>query len=170
MSQIIEKKHAHARPNHLETLRLRQKMRLPGFDYSQPGAYFVTLCARNRLHLFGEIRDGRLAPNKIAQGVESCWNAIPDHFPYVTLDAFVVMPNHVHGILLFTEPVVAGHARPLPVVIGSFKSAVSRLIGSNIWQRSYWERVLRNEDKLNTARHYIDDNPFHCAKNKEYLT
>jgi len=170
MSQIIEKKRAHSRPNHLVTLRLRQKLRLPGFDYSQPGAYFVTICARNRQYLFGEIVDGRIIPNEITQAVGSCWNVIPDHFPKVTLDACIVMPNHLHGILLFTEPVVAGHARPPQVVIGSFKSAASRKAGSNIWQRGYWERVLRNERELNTARHYIDDNPFHYSKDKEYLT
>jgi REP element-mobilizing transposase RayT len=105
----------------------------------------------------------------MARAITSRWKAIPDHFPYVTLDAFVIMPNHLHGILLFTEPVGAGHARPLPVVIGSFKSATSRQVGSSIWQRSYWERVLRNEHELNTARHYIDDNPFHYSQDKEYL-
>ena len=107
--------------------------------------------------------------NETAQAVTSCWYAISNHFTYVTLDAFVVMPNHLHGILLFTEPVGAGHARPLPVVIGSFKSAASRQVGSDIWQRGYWERVVRNEDELNTARHYIDDNPFQWTKDKEYL-
>jgi len=79
------------------------------------------------------------------------------------------MPNHLHGILLFTEPVVAGHARPLPIVIGSFKSAVSRCVGSSIWQRSYWERVIRDENELNALRYYIDDNPFHWPTDKEYL-
>jgi REP element-mobilizing transposase RayT len=170
MSQIVEKKPARGRPNHLETLRLRQKLRLPGFDYSQPGAYFITICARSREYLFGEIVDGQMVLNKIAQAVRTCWNAIPDHFPHVTLDAFVVMPNHVHGILLFTEPVGAGHARRLQVVIGSFKSAANRQAGSPIWQRSYRERILRNEDELNTARHYIDDSAFYWTKDKEYLT
>jgi len=170
MSEIVEKKRVCGRPNHLETLRLRQKLRLPGFDYSQPRAYFVTICARHRQYLFGEIVDSQMVSNEMAQAVTSFWNAIPDHFPYVTLDAFIIMPNHLHWILLFEEPVGAWHARPLPVVIGSFKSAVSRLVGSNIWQRSYWERVLRNQDELNSARHYIDDNPFYWTKDKEYVT
>ena len=111
-----------------------------------------------------------MASNGIAEAVKSCWSEISFHFPYVTLDAFVIMPNHLHGILLFDEPVGAGHARSLPVVVGSFKLAVSRLVGSSIWQRSYWERVLRNEHELNTTRHYIDDNPVHLTKDKEYLT
>ena len=89
-----------------------------------------------------------MVSNAIADVVKSCWSDIPIHFPYITLDAFVLMPNRLHGILVFDEPVGAGHARPLPVVIGSFKSAVSRLVGCSIWQRSYWERVLRNENEL----------------------
>jgi len=154
----------------LEPSRRRQTLRLPGFDYSQPGAYFVTICTRNRQSVFGDIVNGTIVPSQTGNIVVSSWNAIPIHFPYVVLDAFVVMPNHLHGIPLFTEPVVAGHARPLPIVIGSFKSAVSRSVGSGIWQRSYWERVLRNENELNLARHSIDDNPCYWPQDKEYST
>ena len=108
--------------------------------------------------------------NARADAVTLCWNAVPDHFPNVILDAFVVMPNHLHGILLFTETEGAGHARPLQVVIGSFKSAVSKHVSSSIWQRSFWERIIRNEDELNAARHYVCDNPLRWLTDKEYST
>lgn len=98
--------------------------------------------------------------------VARCWSDIPNHFPAAALDSFVIMPNHVHGILLFTEdvgaaacPAQCGRARTLQTVVGSFKSAVSRQIGVSIWQRNYWERVIRNEDELNRIRTYIDKNP-----------
>ena len=96
--------------------------------------------------------------NRHGMSVAACWDEIPDHYPNVVLDAFAIMPNHLHAILILTETVGAGHARPIPTIIGSFKSAVSRSIGTNIWQRSYWERILRDEKELNRFRHYVDDN------------
>jgi putative transposase len=88
----------------------------------------------------------------------TCWQAIPEHFPNVHLDAFVVMPNHVHGILLFRD-VGVEYIRPLPVVVASFKAAVSRKTGTQVWQRNYYEHIIRNADELNLARHYIEENP-----------
>ena len=113
----------------------RQRMRLECYDYSRAGAYFVTLCAMDRKCLFGEIVADLMRLNQIGTVVASCWGEIPKHFPNVTPDEFVVMPNHPHGILLLGDAVV-GHARPLPVIVGSFKSAVSRLAGFQVWQLS----------------------------------
>lgn len=136
----------------------RQHIRLAGYDYSRAGAYFVTLCAVDRKCLFGAIVADEMRLNQSGTVVVSCWGEIPKHFPHVTLDEFVVMPNHLHGILLL-EDVMAGHARPLPVIVGSFKSAVSRLAGFPVWQRSYWDRIIRSEAELNQARRYIGENP-----------
>jgi len=132
----------------------RQHMRLADYDYSRAGAYFVTLCAVDRKCLFGEVVADEMRLNQIGSVVVSCWGEIPKHFPNVTLDEFAVMPNHLHGILL-----LAGHARPLPVIVGSFKSAVSRLAGFPVWQRSYWDRIIRSEAELNQARRYTWENP-----------
>jgi putative transposase len=128
--------------------------RLPGYDYSSAGAYFITVCAYRRALLFNHA--------KAAAAVEACWEEIPSHYP-VDPDAFVVMPNHVHGILLFTR---AGHARPLQIVVGSFKSATARAInglrntpGASVWQRGYYERVIRSDNELETFREYIASNP-----------
>lgn len=128
--------------------------RLPGYDYTSPGAYFVTVCTYRRAVLFAE------AP--AIDAVQACWIEIPSHFP-VELDAFVVMPNHVHGILVYSR---AGHARPLPAVVGSFKSAVARSInllrgtqGEPVSQRGYYDRVVRDERELEALREYISNNP-----------
>ena len=147
----------------------RKRLRLVGLDYSEPGAYFVTVCTANRQDLLGEIADGQTKLSSRGEVAKASWNGIPNHFPGVALDAFVIMPNHIHGILLFTHDVGAGHARPLPTVVGSFKSAASRHIGAPIWQRSYWERVIRNEAELNRIRTYIEENPLRWPTDPENL-
>ena len=94
----------------------RQSVRLRDFDYAGGGGYFVTLCAWQRECLFGDVRDGGMGLNEFGRVVEECWAAVPAHFPHVLLDVFVVMPNHVHGILLFDHRhsvVGVQHAAPL---------------------------------------------------------
>ena len=139
-------------------MRDRKRLRLKDYDYSQPGAYFVTICARDREHRFGEIVDGQMRRNDLATIVQSCWDDLPNHYPYLQLDEFVIMPNHVHGIvMIFEETIVAAmhgrihdeptvgdglkpfvgvtHASPLRGkrnrlgdIVGSFKSAVTKRI------------------------------------------
>ena len=138
--------------------RARKSPRLQGYDYSQEGAYFVTICTHRRAHLFGEIVDGEMRLSAMGSMAESCWVEIPAHFPHVELDAYVIMPNHVHGILAIMDaptspqspdPVRRDEAclvldkpenltlspRPkgvkpgsLGAVVGSYKSAVTRRI------------------------------------------
>ena len=143
----------------------RQRMRFAGYDYSRAGAYFVTVCALDRKCLFGASESDELRSTVIGQIVASCWIEIPKHFPNAALDEFVVTPNHLHGIVLLD--VGAGHARPLPVITGPFKSAVSRQAGFSVWQRSYWDHIIRSEDELNQARRYIPDNPSRWSTDKE---
>jgi putative transposase len=143
-------------------------MRLAGFDYSSAGAYFVTVCTRNRQCLFGEIVEGQIRCNQTGELVAWCWGEIPHHFPHVILDAFVVMPNHVHGVLLLTDAVGAGHAQPLPTIVGSFKSAASARVGTSIWQRNYWEHIVRSERALNRIRRYIAENPSQWETDQYY--
>jgi len=88
----------------------------------------------------------------------------------VALDAFVVMPNHMHGVIMLSSSAVgAGHARRLPVIVGSFKAAVSKRAGIPVWQRNYYEHVVRGEDDLNRIRRYIDNNPFFWSVDKEAI-
>jgi len=119
-----------------------------------PGAYFVTVCTHRRASLFGSAA--------AAIAVQACWDEIPSHFP-VELDAFVVMPNHVHGIVVLPR---VGHARPLQTIVGTFKSAAARSVnrlrgtpGEPVWQRGYFERVVRSERELEALRGYVLNNP-----------
>lgn len=155
----------------------RRSIRLSGYDYSQNGAYFVTLCTHNRHCLFGKIADGAMQMNDAGNIVRQCWDAIPIHFPRIEIDELVVMPNHIHGIVVIDgrgtacrAPTVERFGQPIsgsiPTVMRSFKSAVTKRInemygspGARLWQRNYWEHIIRNEDELNRIRQYIIDNP-----------
>ena len=156
----------------------RHSLRLRGYDYSQEGAYFVTTCTHNRASMFGEIVDGQMQLNALGQIVEACWQETPEHFRDVQVDVSVVMPNHMHGILWITNrrgtacraPTCEQFGKPtsqsLPTVIRSFKSAVTKRVnlmrgtpGSPLWQRNYYEHVVRDDAALNRIRDYIQTNP-----------
>jgi putative transposase len=165
----------------------RRSVRLPEYDYTRPGAYFVTICTHQRECLFGDVVDDVVHLSAWGDIAAQCWRDIPAHLDHVELDEWVVMPNHVHGILLFHPLVGATHAsagtrvgaqhtaplqKPnvapgsLGAVIRSFKSAVTRRIneirstpGTPLWQRNYYEHVIRTERALNAIRQYIADNP-----------
>ncbi|KAA0206229.1 transposase [Candidatus Uhrbacteria bacterium] len=155
----------------------RRSIRLPSFDYASSGAYFVTIGAYQRECLFGEIVDGGMVLNEIGRIVRDGWDGIGEHFSNVKTDEFVVMPNHVHGVIWLDGScphVGATHASPLPkgpssgsvgAIIGSFKSAVTKRVNEMnplfgpVWQRNYYERVIRSDAELDAVRQYIRDNP-----------
>ncbi|MGC8719442.1 MAG: transposase [Thermodesulforhabdaceae bacterium] len=165
------------------TCHHRRSIRLKKYDYTQPGAYFITICTHERAHLFGEVVDGHMRLNNAGRIAEQCWRDIPAHFPHVELDAFVIMPNHVHGVLWIVDNVGARHAVPppptdhveqfgkplpgsIPTIVRAFKSAVTQRInawrntpGAPVWQRNYYEHIIRDEYILNTIRQYIIENP-----------
>ena len=164
-------------------LRRRRPQRLVGFDYTRHGAYFVTICSVLRACIFGEIVGDKMQPNDFGNIVATTWHEIPEHYPHVTLDEFIVMPNHIHGVLFLGGKTAAptttdkshGPARgSLGTVVGSFKSAVTREInrmqgtrGVSIWQRNYHDRIIRDEHELMTIRAYILDNPRKWADDTE---
>lgn len=158
--------------------RNRRSIRLQGYDYSQAGAYFLTLCTQNREHLFGEIINGEMRLNEAGRMVADEWIKTAEIRAEIELDEWVVMPNHFHGILVLTTNVGAIHESPLhmtvsqrrnmavPKIIGRFKMVSSKRInksrqtpGAKLWQRNYWEHIVRNESELNRIREYIHDNP-----------
>jgi REP element-mobilizing transposase RayT len=87
---------------------------LKGYDYTQQGAYFVTICTYNRVHVVGDVIETEMELNTLGCVAESCWLAIPQHFPNVSLDEFVVMPNHIHGIIFIADDFSVGHGMPCP--------------------------------------------------------
>lgn len=165
----------------------RRSIRYPGFDYSSHGAYFITISAHHRRCLFGQVEQDRVRLNATGKIVESCWDEIPQHFSQARLDYFVIMPNHFHGIILLVgaqhaAPFPDGHASPvgrlqadsLAAIIRSFKAASTRAInltqgapGAPLWQRNYFERIIRDEDELCRTREYIDSNPARWALDHE---
>ena len=167
----------------------RRSIRLPAYDYAQAGAYFVTICTHNRGCLLGEIVGGEVALTCAGQIVLECWNDLVNHYPYVETDEFVIMPNHVHGIIVLTgelrttevaDNVGAGfkpaptRRRPLSEVVRALKTFSSRRIneyrsstGTPVWQRNYYERVIRSDGELSAIRQYIVDNPAKWAEDAE---
>jgi putative transposase len=160
--------------------RGRRSIRLPQYQYGQPGAYSITICTYARTSLFGEVVDGTVCLSRFGQIVERSWREIPDHDHHVELDAFVVMPNHVHGILVLgqcspgkgtacrapTERFGGPVPGSLPTILRSFKSGAARRVnclrrtpGGRVWQRGYYERVIRNERELSAVRRYVLENP-----------
>jgi REP element-mobilizing transposase RayT len=136
----------------------RKNPRLSWFDYSEIRSYFFTICCISHNNIFEDI--------KFKNVVYACWNKIPSIYPSAKLDEFVVMPNHVHGIIWLEELRHPDKKRPnLGNVIGSFKSAVTKtlheklLVEGKIWQRNYFERIIRDEEELNSIRKYISENP-----------
>jgi REP-associated tyrosine transposase len=148
------------------TLRKRKNsLRLSGYDYSQSGMYFVTIIAYKRLHLFGSIENSIVTISKLGDIITSCWRQIPDHFSSVELGAFVIMPNHVHGVIILhssSEKVTLGH------VINTFKGAVTRIARKTeldfdlehpVWHRNFHDRIIRNEQEYNYIVQYVHSNP-----------
>ena len=164
----------------------RRSIRLTGYDYSQPGAYFVTLCTHNRTCLFGEIVGEKMIANALGRFTIKCWNEIPAHHPYVTLDAFVIMPNHMHGFLYINTQFggdvgandystytsrLTGTSKTLGSILRGFKIGVTKWVRKNtkietLWQRGFYEHIIRNDEDLNMVREYIMTNPENWNKDK----
>lgn len=187
----------------------RRSIRLKGYDYRHPGAYFVTICTQDRACLFGDVLTGEMRFNEAGRMVIGKWERISERFPNVELDTFVVMPNHIHGIIVITQNVGAGlvpaHDRDVagagfvpardgattengattrvaPTVgniVGAFKSITTvRYIQGvkqngwppflvRLWQRNYYEHIIRNEESLNRIREYIALNPLQWHLDRE---
>jgi putative transposase len=156
----------------------RRSLRLRNYDYSQAGAYFVTICTQNRECLFGEIADGEMMLNAAGRIVADEWMQTACIRKEIELDEWAVMPNHFHGIVVLTDNVGAIHELPLqmtqmqrrnmmlPKLIGRFKMLSAKHINelrdtprTALWQRNYWEHVICDEPELHRIREYICGNP-----------
>jgi putative transposase len=184
----------------------RRSIRLKGYDYSQAGAYFITICTLNRECLFGDLIDSEMRLNDAGRIVHEEWLRSADLRSYATINELVIMPNHLHGVIVLqerdrrgtarrapttpdiehnavTETINEGDAierfgRPMvgsiPTIVRAVKSATTRRInehrqtpGSPVWQRNYYEHIIRNDDELRRIRQYIVDNPAQWALDRE---
>ena len=221
------------------TLRRRRTIRLKGYDYSQPGAYFITICTKDRFCCFGEVIEGRVKLNEAGQMVARWWDELPNKFPSVVIDEYIVMPNHFHGILIIVgadlrvRPNTGAHIGaplqtdavhheavgadlgvrpesdahigvsqrkegkvdlnvhpesgihigvPLHLIIQWFKTMATNeyILGvkqngwspfpGKLWQRSYYEHIIRHDDELNRLRNYIANNPIGWELDKYHPT
>jgi REP element-mobilizing transposase RayT len=178
----------------------RRSLRLPQYDYAQPGGYFITICTHDRVCLFGDNINGAMMLNDAGIMVEKYWNEIPQHFTHVTLDEHAVMPNHFHGIIFIvgagsSRPVQPGSSRLMLLdkcedcgkegredraptvgnIVAYFKYQSTKHINvmrnggfQKLWQRNYYERVIRNEKELFETRQYIINNPMNWELDENY--
>ena len=223
--------------HHQNDKRGRRSIRLQHYDYTSSAAYFVTACSYRQSCLFGEVREHQMILSGIGRIVQRCWLTIPEHFPHVELDHYIVMPNHVHGILRIVRPSVhssrvhntetkvgakdfsplqgngqangmrnddgtvgannhspivesrranrsrgegcrpresraCGTSKTIGSAIRGFKIGVTRWVRQNtrvynVWQRNYYEHVIRNEESLMQIRQYIDENPLRWSDDPE---
>ncbi len=156
------------------TFPQRKRHRYPGYDYSQPGAYYFTIVSHSRDKLFGNIVDGKCEYNSFGKIVVTTWQGLAERYPYLLLDESVLMPNHFHGILFYTETrtnngeriVEIIKVKPLGQIIGAFKTTTAKQInllrgtpGASVWQADFYERIIRNDFELDSVRNYIQANP-----------
>jgi putative transposase len=191
----------------------RRSIRLKGYDYAQPGAYFITTVTWQRGLLFGDIVGGEMVLNPSGRIVQNAWSDLPRHYPHVEFGAFIIMPNHVHGILVLVDddggrggsqlpgqevspegspaskgslptsetrpyvPSTTAKRRPLPEIIRAFKSfsaqrinALRQTAGIPVWQRNYYEHIIRNQKEMERIASYIESNPIRWEEDEENLT
>jgi len=161
----------------------RRSIRLRGGDYTQIGAYFFTICAHERACVFGTIADGAMNLNADGRIVWNCWHALPNHFPNIAPDEFIVMLNHVHGLIRIMEKTGDGEIssprgtapHSLGAILQNFKSVSARAIkrrrgvpGAKVWQRNYFERIVRDEKELIAIQRYILENPLRWPDDKNH--
>lgn len=194
------------KPKYNPEIHHRRSIRLQGYDYSQAGAYFITICCQDRISRFGHIQNGEMHLNEFGQIAHDEWIKLSERFPNFELDVFQIMPNHLHGIIVLKDindnavgaelapalfppvlddisPIVIGaEASPAPTIadiIGAYKSLVFKNcltiykskneIMGKLWQRNYYEHIIRNEQTYLTIANYIITNPLTWNQDKFYL-
>ncbi|MCL3780121.1 hypothetical protein EMN47_06925 [Prolixibacteraceae bacterium JC049] len=165
-----------------------QSIRLKKWDYGWNAAYFVTICTKHKKYFLGKIIEDNMQLSTIGIVAEKCWKQIPDHFPFVQLDQFVIMPNHIHGIIIINKEddrrdveaqgpesvkslnKFGGQSKNLASIIRGFKIGVTKEAHQTnpnfAWQARFYDRVIRNNNELEKIQIYIHDNPLNWKKDK----
>ncbi len=184
----------------MNTLPKRRTVRLYGYDYSQEGLYFVTVCCQDKICRFGKVENGEMVLNRMGEIAKECWLEIPRHYQNVVLHEFVIMPNHIHGIIEIDTNVGVEYFRPdidapnnmdesentrvenirplqqrpncesgtIGAIIRGFKIGVTKQIGYSIWQRNYYEHIIRNTESHQKITDYILTNPSNWVNDNYY--
>jgi len=164
--------------------RQRRSIRLPHYDYGDAGTYFITLCVQNRRCLFGQVVDRSMVLNELGRIVATEWRRTAEIRPNVAVDEFVVIPNHFHALLAMERsrrgvshtPSEKFHspAHTLGAIVRGFKGITTKSInelqgtrGAMLWQRNYYEHVVRNDHELQRIREYIANNPLQWALDRQ---
>ena len=158
----------------------RRSIRLKGYDYSQAGAYFITISAQNRKCLFGKVVNGEMVCSDLGRIASESWLWMGNRYDHIILDAWVIMPNHLHGILVIADgrggsrTAPTDNRKPLGRLIGAFKTVSTKRVNKmrrtpevKLWQRNYYEHIVRNENELNRIREYIVNNPMQWELDRE---
>jgi putative transposase len=176
----------------------RRSIRLKGYDYSQAGAYFVTLAVQNRDCILGEIKNSNVILSDVGRITAASWEWLASQYPYVELSEWIVMPNHLHGILVIhpdggensaagidgsgpcwggsrTAPTRSAPTKPLGGLIGAFKTVstkkwnvMNHTPGAVLWQRNYYEHIIRNDQEWESISRYIIANPINWVKDENF--
>jgi len=176
----------------------RRSIRLPGFDYSQEGMYFVTICTKDRRDLFGDVYDGKMNVNPAGNMLQMVWDEMPVHYPGIKTDAFGIMPNHIHAIIILVGAAPRGRPEMIPIqpsgqpqrvaptislsdAVHRFKSMTTKryLDGikhhgwvpflGKLWQRNYYKHIIQDVESFQTIREYIIQNPMRWESDPNYL-
>lgn len=172
-----------------------ESARLCGYDYGQNGVYFITICTKNRIHHFGKVSNGKMELSEIGKYASECWSNIPKHFPFVELGEFVIMPNHVHGIIIinkinenefqipfneinipFFQSTYRNQFGPqsqnIASIIRGFKVGVTKsaknIVSDFKWQARFHDHIVRNEKSFNHIQNYILNNPLKWSQDTFY--
>ncbi len=159
---------------YLDKYRIKST-RLPNYNYGANGYYFVTICTQDGLHYFGEIINHKMVYNRVGYLAIKFWREIPKHFKYIEMDAFIVMPNHVHGVIRINkrnggDVCATVETRKCLVstissIIGSYKSICTKIINRTFsatnfkWQSRFYDEIIKNDEHLYNVRQYIKNNP-----------
>ena len=160
-------------------MKKRKANRLTDFDYSSSGYYFVTVCVKDRKNWFGGIVKDEMVLNGYGKTTKDYWLAISEHYNNIDIDEYIIMPNHIHGIIIISSDMVGtehcsvptgkNHYGLLSKTIKSFKNVCTKHFRQQfnnndfIWQRSFYDHIIRNEEALKKVREYISKNPLNWA-------
>jgi len=178
-SNDVENKNIHPDNEKNKNYPKRKLNRLREYDYTQNGFYFITICIKNKDKFFGEITGAKMELSEMGKIAQKYWKEIPDHFPDAYLDEFIIMPNHIHGIIIIKNSSASDNvrnnnycsvqwqtkwSRSVSSVIRGFKIGVTKWCRNNYfsqfaWQKSYYDHIIRNEESLQKIREYIINNP-----------